>query len=347
MMRILRAFSVLPVLFWVFAVGPGEAGEVWYGPNYLSADMLDLFENPGEWQNARARVDVFTFYLRSVVFSTIGEADVYPNDLASLTEVNAFAKLRDWGIAVAVEHPVLGAPQCSPAVGMNYTMSAFEGIRSAGGEIDSISIDESVYYGMVECGFSQATAIQRTAEYIRWAKSWYPHVKIGMIEPYPSRNVTAITESVLAFRAAGAALDFLHLDINMNIIHNITAFNNDLRALRSVTAGQGLPLGIIFHTNLPVTTDVDYAVEVLYFAGQLKTALGSDIPAMRFQSWQLGGQIPRNLPETRNGAFTNTILKALKIFEPPVPSIDPIFTPPPVTPILIPISAPLPVTPIR
>ena len=43
-----------------------DSSKVWYTPNIASVDMLDLFNQPEQWDSARSKVDVFKFYLVQV-----------------------------------------------------------------------------------------------------------------------------------------------------------------------------------------------------------------------------------------------------------------------------------------
>jgi hypothetical protein len=36
-----------------------DSNKVWFTPNIASVDMLDLFNNPEQWESARSKIDVF------------------------------------------------------------------------------------------------------------------------------------------------------------------------------------------------------------------------------------------------------------------------------------------------
>lgn len=82
--------------------------QIWFNPNVGSVDMLDLFNNPEQWDSARAKIDVFKFYTGQVGtggWSCIGNPyyNCGKNHLENLVIVQAFYKLGQWGIDIAVE----------------------------------------------------------------------------------------------------------------------------------------------------------------------------------------------------------------------------------------------------
>ena len=45
---------------------PTDSSKVWFTPNIASVDMLDLFNNPEQWDSARSKIYVFKFYTGQV-----------------------------------------------------------------------------------------------------------------------------------------------------------------------------------------------------------------------------------------------------------------------------------------
>ena len=81
---------------------------IWFSPNVASVDMLELFTSPEKWSSARSRIDVFKFY-SGHVGSGGWSCNVNPtgtcgmNYLENFISVQAFSKLGQWGIDIAIE----------------------------------------------------------------------------------------------------------------------------------------------------------------------------------------------------------------------------------------------------
>ena len=82
--------------------------QIWFTPNLASVDMLDLFSQPEHWDSARSDIDVFKFYTAQVGsggWGCVGNPahDCGDNHLENLVDVQAFSKLGEWGIDIAIE----------------------------------------------------------------------------------------------------------------------------------------------------------------------------------------------------------------------------------------------------
>jgi hypothetical protein len=100
--------SVLVLSFTVSAVCAREPAAVWFTPDPETPDYIDLFSKPELWPKARQRVDV----IKLAPGQAFTRADV-TNDLATLQGVDAYRKMEQWKIAIAIEAPSVKEWDCS------------------------------------------------------------------------------------------------------------------------------------------------------------------------------------------------------------------------------------------
>jgi hypothetical protein len=77
-----------------------EPAAVWFGPAHETPDYTDLFAKPQLWPKARQRVDVILLGPTQTI-----EKGGTIVDLPALKNVDAFWKIQEWNIDIAVEAP--------------------------------------------------------------------------------------------------------------------------------------------------------------------------------------------------------------------------------------------------
>ena len=79
-----------------------EPAAVWFSPDSGTPDYTDLFSKPQLWPKARQRVDV-------IKLSPVQTIEKGPNvnDLTALQRVDAFRKMQQWNIDIAIEAPAV------------------------------------------------------------------------------------------------------------------------------------------------------------------------------------------------------------------------------------------------
>jgi hypothetical protein len=106
MKRILLAVLVLS--FTASAVCAREPAAVWFSPDADTPDFTDLFTKPQLWPKARQRVDVFLMGPNQT-FTRAGLA----NDLATLQGVDAYQKMQQWNMDIAIDAPSVKPWDCT------------------------------------------------------------------------------------------------------------------------------------------------------------------------------------------------------------------------------------------
>jgi hypothetical protein len=254
---------------------------VWFSPNVASVDMLGLFDAPETWTSARDRIDVFKFdagHVGSEGWSCV----VIPteicgmNYLENLVDAEAFTKLQQWGIDIAIESffagPVMSVDpvECSTADRvLNLTLSGsvnvIQNVQANGGIVRYLAMDEPIrqwlpayYYthtGQTDPRPCLVDSIgilaDHMAAYILQMQAWFPSIPIGHIDLYPEVSVNQFKEWIIALEARGVSLPFLHLDVHGHRVdqYNDFGFNidvaSDFAELKSFLSARGIEFGVI------------------------------------------------------------------------------------------------------
>ncbi len=256
--------------------------QIWFTPNLASVDMLDLFNQPEQWDSARSKIDVFKFY--TVQVGTGGWGCVgHPayncgdNHLDNFVNVQAFSKLGQWGIDIAAESffagPIMSYDpiECSTSeyifnLTLDGSINVIQNVQSNGGIVRYLAMDEPIrqwysefyyiYTGQTDprpCLVdSLGSLADHVAAYIQQMKIWYPSVSIGHIELYPEVGADQLKEWVIALEARGVSLSFLHVDVHgPRVDHYISLGINidvaaDLAELKSFLNAHDIEFGVIF-----------------------------------------------------------------------------------------------------
>jgi hypothetical protein len=259
-----------------------DSTKVWFTPNLASVDMLDLFNNPEQWESARSKIDVFKFY--TVQVGTGGWGCVgHPayncgdNHLQNFVNVQAFSKLGQWGINIAIESffagPIMSVDpiECSTSeyiysLTLDGSVNVIESVQSNGGTVRYLAMDEPIrqwypQYYYIHTGQtdprpclvdSLGSLADHVAAYILQMQSWFPSISIGHIELYPEVGVDQFKEWIIALESRGVSLSFLHIDvhgprvdqyISLGINIDVAA---DLAELKSFLEEHDVAFGVIF-----------------------------------------------------------------------------------------------------
>jgi hypothetical protein len=259
-----------------------NSSKVWFTPNIASVDMLDLFKKPEQWASARSKIDVFKFY--TVQVGTGGWGCVgHPayncgdNHLENLVNVQAFSKLGQWEIDIAVESFFAGPVksydpvECSTAeyvynLTLSGSINVIQSIEANGGVVRYLAMDEPIrrwyplyyyiYTGQTDprpCLVdSLGDLADHVAAYILQMQEWYPSIPIGQIGLYPEVGIDQYKEWIIALEARGVSLPFLHIDVHGARVDQYISFGMDidiaadLTELKSFLEARGIAFGIIF-----------------------------------------------------------------------------------------------------
>ncbi len=303
---------------------------VWFAPNMGSRDYPELFTKPEDWPVARSRVNVFKFYTQNVLD--------YPcvicgnNTLDAFVEVQAFQKLTDWGIAIAVEVGAVKEWGCTGKEEFRVAKETIQNIKANGGIVTFLDMDEPYIGGELvangkTCGYTMEQSADVTSRFIRQVKAAYPNILIGDTEPYPYFSVEEMEQWILALEARGVTLAHFHLDVDPVYVRELKlGLAGDLRELSRFFEEHRIPFGVIFIAEWPDSgSNCSYFNSAMTWIRTVNQAIGKT-PHLLFQSWQgdpadrankLLHWVPDNLPENDPVICSHTqlILEGLEVFD--------------------------------
>ncbi|MCD4653078.1 hypothetical protein K8T06_04010 [bacterium] len=256
--------------------------QVWFTPNVGSVDMLDLFNTPEQWTSARSKINVFKFYTGQVGsggWSCLEHTDSNcgSNHLQNIVDAQAFSKLGQWGIDIAIESFFTGPVksynplECSSseyvlALALDGSVNVIQNVQSNGGTVRYLAMDEPVRqwyptYFHIQTGQTDPRSCltdsldslaDDVADYILQMNTFFPSIQIGQIELYPEVGVDQFKEWIIALETRGVALSFLHLDIHGPRVDQYISYGldvdiaADMLELKSFLEAHNITFGIIF-----------------------------------------------------------------------------------------------------
>jgi hypothetical protein len=320
---------------------------VWFNPAPQSPDYLDLFLYPESWAETRKRINVFAFNP-----AQLGNRDGR-NSFADLARVDAFRKLRLWGIDTAIGVAVVKEWDCNARKTPAIAVGEIKEIHEHGGKVDFVTMDEPLVaglgvnnhtcrQGLDEIADEAAAFVQRVQRSVS-REPLGPAPKFIEIEPYPSVRLDQHEAWVDALIARGFQPAAYHVDIAIAQVERHPElklrFAADLRTLKSFLDAKHIPFGIIFwSSHAPVRSDKEYFDDTISFTRRVYSIVGRPAQIV-FASWAmrcagLGKcqkrdepcpgvepsacrkmSVPLNLPESGSTSFSHTrlVLTALNI----------------------------------
>lgn len=308
-----------------------DGPEIRIHPNVGAPDYKRMFTNPDEWAEARSKISVFQFHhanTLSYLLPTIYTPDGGTNHYNDFVSVDAFRKLAQWGIPVSIEMGSLKHFNCenpsSMLQGVNSAIEAINNVKSAGGIVIDVSMDEPFMGGMVRikwdginisgCNYTSEESARFIFEY--WMKplmAAHPDVQVGLTEVYPRFSIEELERNVIALENLGYHLPFLHVDYDRygGIIENKNP-EKDLARLQEFLHSRGIKLGLVIWGESGTSTESWYN-DAMAMATRFRNALGNKPDRIIIESWSRFGPpqngrdpawYPEVLPESRPGTMT-------------------------------------------
>lgn len=278
-----------------------EPAAVWFAPAPETPDYTDLFTKPQLWPKARQRVDV----IELGPGQAFTRADVI-NDLATLQGVDAYRKMQQWNIDIAIDAPSVKEWDCSGhgdtkdsrvrGNAQAATLSYIKNVYTTGAHVKYIVMEEPLLsgFGVEFCHDTMDAVAAKTAAYAKAIladpniPAWAPGLAVGDAEVYPRMTPDQLIRWIRLLEQNGYKPAFFHLDVAVNYL-DIHAreynFNSDMRTLQSFFKAQGIPFGIIFWSgHEPEPTDASYYNHVVSWAQRVHAAIGAPDQSI-IQSW--------------------------------------------------------------
>lgn len=292
-----------------------SADKLWITPHpYPSLDFKKLFTEPDKWRDARSSVSVLKVY--DQYFNPQDNTINHRMDDGELR--HALTELRDWGVSLALESGAVKTWGRTADVTYGATKIALERVRSLGGQVKFIAMDEPLFYGTQKppegCGYDMEKTLDETIAFIRRIKTFDPDIIVGDIEPWPRHEKDELKRWIIRFREkAGHELPFFHLDVDYNAVKAWNKTIQDIRELQSFCRSRGIRFGVIIWCNTPpVNSDRDFYVGSFNWAAIVHTI--GPIDDVIIQSWL---PFPKyNLPDSGGFSFTQLVRDYVRKYPP-------------------------------
>jgi hypothetical protein len=237
--------------------GPDQ-GTLWVQPpnhggaGWLAPDFFEMFTTrTDEWTEVRRFVGVWVVRMTSLVGTDAPLSDAFLGE-------SFLPKLRDWGIALAVNVTGATLAQCANHPGrMAIETAAIQRLLNLGATISSLSLQSPLSkvggracpaYGK-ESGYD--LRIADIVGYLSAMTERFPSIEIGLVDAMPAKgwayhDVYRRLQEALAAR--GLELAFIHLDFPME---SAAPGWVDVREAEEFVRGElGIPFGLIYVSRI-------------------------------------------------------------------------------------------------
>jgi hypothetical protein len=265
-----------------------------------SDDYMELFEPDAPWEKAAGRVHVLKLYGEWVGYATEFQ----------LKKVIQNAQSR--GFALAMEFGPLDADGCGEGIegfsGVSYAVSAAKRIKSAGGTLQFLAMDEPYYFGHFydgpnACHWSAEKIAQEVDQFSNAMKAVFPEILIGDTEALAgAAGADEFKAWIETFRNVnGYDLAFLHMDVDWSRPN----WMDEVIAIEEHGNQLDVPVGIIYAGNSFDPTDEEWLSAAGERVKKLEVERNAGLDHILFQSWN--DKPDHTLPETQEFTFTDFI----------------------------------------
>ncbi len=266
-----------------------------------SADFMELFTPTAQWSQASSYLQVFKLY---------GGWAARDSTLTQLRQV--IQAVRQRGLALAVElGPLSPTDECGSHLegfAGDEAMPTLERIKSAGGDLNFIALDEPyfnahLFDGPQSCHWTTEKTARDLNTFIQRARLIFPNVLVGDIEPITGiGDDRAYKEWMDAFEAVnGYPLAFLHLDVAWAD----TTWPGKVKSIEDHGRQRGVPVGIIYTGNYQDANDEAWVSIAGERVKRYELETGGQPAQVVFQSWN--DKPDHVLPESNPYSFTGFI----------------------------------------
>jgi hypothetical protein len=283
----------LPAQVWVTAVSaPAHIYPHWKG---VRSDAQDQWKPNAPWPTVAAHTQIAMLIASNI--ENTSDAD--------LKSVIEDIKRRHYELALEIGLLVrsTACPSKSEAYGNTWDIpGVLQKIRSNGGDLRYIAMDEPFYYGHKDAGGCHETAEQLAKEVavsVAQVRKVFPHVQVGDTDVVGASRewITELGEWADAYRAAvGEPLAFFHADIGWSQL----AMQN-LRPLSEELKRRQVPFGIIYNADSTVQSTLEWTQSAQRHFTEIESVLNVHPDTAIFETWTT--YPTRVLPEDQPGTL--------------------------------------------
>jgi hypothetical protein len=266
-----------------------------------SDDFMRLFEPDAPWQRTAEKIQVFKLY-GEWVSNHRGDAQLK----------KAISDLNRRGLAIAIETGPLDPDGCGVGIeGFATIDSGLQmagAIKSAGGTLHFIALDEPYYYGHFyggpnACHWTAEKIAGEVDKFIKAVRNIFPDVIVGDTEPLAGPAGAKEYQDWLDtfYKVNGYHLAFIHMDVDWSS----PKWSDEVKAIHEHGSQIGVPVGIIYNGNAADKTDEDFLAAAGERVKKLELVAGVQPDHVIFQSWN--DKPDRVLPDMEPYTFTGFI----------------------------------------
>lgn len=291
--------------------GPGATPrpELWFCPSPGTPDWRAL-SDPETFATLAADCDALQLYQDQLLDAPMPPSG-RPRSALPPHGWNTWRAFREWGIlAMAVSHrlplivesPGLKEWSADPDVYVGRMMESVRVVRSLGGAVRAISLDEpwNAGFNIRQPAWSFDQVLAHLEEVRRLVQMGEPGVGIGLIEPYPALAVDTLCSTIVRFRPA-----FFHLDIDYRAARQIgpvRVLQADLVRIADCCRTAGVPFGVIIWGYEDDTAETFMRSARQLLAAVQQAVIRGDLTwpdRLIVQSWSAAAVLgPRLIPPT-------------------------------------------------
>lgn len=292
------AQKVLASRFWVAALPPGRE------------NLISIFTNTQKWTVSAGKVKYFKIYANFFYHYSDAQIRFILSTIKSL------------GFALAIEAPPLtespdrASADCAKGVEsyakVNEIYDLLVRIKSLGGTVDALAMDEPIWYTMVhpKSKACTLTLVELSNEIKLQVGKWsgvFPNLKVGLIEPSPI-SPSLVAEFLKEIKNSHSVeINFFHVDPIWD-----QPYVEQIRALSRATKAWNLELGVILDVGSWSTDCVKWADDARARAASIADIRKLIEFDVIFQSWMT---CPAKFePEDSVDTLTSYILAVEKLY---------------------------------
>jgi hypothetical protein len=297
-----RKKVMLTLLLGIFFAGPAMSQEIWLSPNGNN-HYAELLNSAAPWPEAAKHVKVFKISNQFAVFASDAEFAAFIEGTKRLN------------FKIAMEGLMLtSSERCGHQVegysGPGAILRAAQRIKNAGGALSYIAMDSVLifghaYTGLNACRDSIQSLAQQVAEKVAQAKSVFPSIQVGDIEPIGNpragwlQDIEAWTK---AYRAAtGEPLAFFDFDVDWNHPH----WPQELQAGVKLMSSLGIPIAVTYNGSKRETSSREWVSAAAEHFRRVEGGLNIHPRYAVIQSWNRYPE--RMIPETDAGTLSYAV----------------------------------------
>ncbi|UCD29397.1 MAG: immunoglobulin domain-containing protein [Planctomycetota bacterium] len=275
----------------------------------------DMFENPGQWPQARAETDIFGIASMDIAYGGWTDQEIQ----------TWMGMIQEWDLLFSMEDGAIPGWTCDSQVAFNNTSNNLIGrIFNNGGRVDIITNDHSLSKAIqyhcwgTTLQSNYANALAEVVEWYSLVRTNYPDMQIFEWSPYPHLSISTIQSWIRDVNDGCGAIgirgmDAFLLDVDWRRFPGDGNWSQ-VKSLENYCRTRGVPFSLAYwcapHTRS--LNDADWYNDVMRQGNDYRN-VGGQPDVYDHVSWET---IPTAVPETQAYTQTYTLVDFVAQFVP-------------------------------